>query len=112
MCVGLTIYALKTKSDFTLMGGIIWVLISVSLFLCITQFFIRSPLINLIYNLIGVTLASLYILYDVQLIFQGKHQRALKLSQEDYVRGSLMLYLDVMYLFLELLKLLGQSDRR
>ena len=108
MCVGLTVYALKTKKDFTMMGGFMWILIFTSCFLGLTLWFIRSPILYALYSLIGVCLASLYVLYDVQLIFQGKHERARKLSQEDYVRGALMLYLDVIYMFMQILRLLGQ----
>ena len=90
-----------------MMGGLIWTLICTSIFLGIAMIFIRSPVINMLYSVFGVVCASIYVIYDVQLIFEGKHQRARKLSQEDYVRGALMLYLDVIYMFMKILQLLG-----
>jgi hypothetical protein len=40
MCLGLVIYALKTKEDFTICGGFMYILITFSLFLAIVQIFI------------------------------------------------------------------------
>ena len=46
-----------------------------------------------------------YIIYDTQLIVGGrKHE----LSYDDYIIGALMLYVDIIGLFLELLELLNR----
>ena len=49
-----------------------------------------------------VIIYGLYIIYDTQLIAGGrKHE----LSLDDYVIGALILYIDIIMLFLELLRL-------
>jgi len=56
--------------------------------------------------MIGVI--SLYLIYDTQLICGGKHGRANQISMDDYIFAAIMLYLDILILFLEILKLLGK----
>ena len=47
---------------------------------------------------------GLFLIYDTQLIAGGKKH---ELSYDDYVVGALLLYIDIMMLFLELLRLFG-----
>lgn len=53
----------------------------------------------------AIVLFSAYIIYDTQLIV-GKGKRSL--STDDYILGAVMLYVDIVILFLQLLKLLGK----
>ena len=52
----------------------------------------------------GVIIGGLFLLIDTQLIVGGRRH---ELSIDDYVVGALILYLDIIYIFLELLKLFG-----
>lgn len=55
--------------------------------------------------LFSIILFSAYIIYDTQLLTgKGKHA----LSIDDYVLGAVMLYIDIVLLFLQILKLLGK----
>ena len=56
---------------------------------------------------IGVAFASLYIIYDTQLIVGGKHKRCMQLSIEEYVYAAMILYVDIIRLFLYVLRILG-----
>ena len=52
-----------------------------------------------------VVFYGLYLIYDTQLIAGGKQHQ---LGYDDYIIGALLLYIDIMMLFLELLRLFGK----
>jgi len=105
--IALTIYALVTKKDFTLMGGILWVTLTLLILGTILNMFFRIQFLNFIFDIIGVILFSLYIIYDTQLIIGNREN---KFSIDDYVLAVINLYLDIINLFLYLLSIFG--DRR
>lgn len=49
---------------------------------------------------------SLYILIDTQLILGGKNK---ELTYDNYILGSVILYADIISLFLKLLQILGKK---
>merc|ERR1712013_878052 len=106
--IALTIYACTTKTDFTMCGGLFFLLGIALLCLCMFSFFMTfaewwHPVLSAI---LGV-FYGLYLIYDTQRIAGGrKHQ----LSIDDYIVGALLLYVDIMMLFLELLKLFGDRN--
>lgn len=61
-------------------------------------------------TLIAVLIASIYSLYliiDTQLIIGGRH---IELSLDDYVLGAILLYVDIITLFIEILRIIGKKD--
>ena len=50
---------------------------------------------------------SIYLIIDTQLIFGGKNN---ELSLDNYIMGAAMLYIDIIQIFLQFLKILG--DRK
>lgn len=54
-------------------------------------------------------LYSVYIAYDVQCLLGGEHKYAV--SPDEYVMGTIAIYLDVINLFIHILRLLNSSDR-
>ncbi len=63
-----------------------------------------------IYACLGVMLFSMYLVYDTQLIagFRGNGmENKHKLGADDYVLGALILYLDIINIFIYLLELFG-----
>ncbi len=58
-----------------------------------------------IYAAIFAVIYSIYILIDTQLILGGKN---VSLSLDNYVLGAVLLYIDIIGLFLELLRLFGR----
>ena len=56
---------------------------------------------------IMVIIYGLYVIYDTQLIAGGGQH---ELSMDDYVIGAMILYVDIMMMFLELLRLFGDRD--
>jgi len=71
---------------------------------CILSIFIRNRMLELILSVCGVLLFGVYLIYDTQLIVGGKQH---ELSIDDYIIGALMLYIDIVRIFIEVLRILG-----
>jgi len=105
---GLTIFALQTKIDFTAMGGILLVaLICLMMFGFFALIFPGNKIVNIVYASLGALIFGIYIIFDTQMMMGGKHQYAL--DPEEYVFASLNLYLDIIQLFLFILRLVGSA---
>merc|ERR1712018_164259 len=107
LVVGLTLFALQTKIDFTAMRGIMFIAV-----LCLIMFgffalIFRSNVVNIIYASIGAFIFGVYIIMGTQLMMGGKHQYAL--DPEEYIFASLNLYLDIINLFMYILSIIGNS---
>lgn len=110
---GLTIFAFKTDTDFTGFGPMLFgALLSVmawGLMVCmLAACGVPVDLAIMLYDLLGVLVFVMYIVYDTQLIIGGEH-KAHKFTVDDYVFAALNLYLDIIQLFLRLLRLLGKK---
>lgn len=106
MVGALAIYALTTKNDFTICVGFMYAFFMVSITTLFLSFFIRSRVVELMISGLVVALMSLYIIIDLQLII-GNQSYALEI--DDYIFAAMMLYIDIMRLFLEILKILGKK---
>ena len=62
-----------------------------------------SKMVSIVFGL----LFSIYLVIDTQLIIGSKKH---SLELDDYVLGTVLLYLDIINLFLEILKAMGESD--
>lgn len=101
--IAVTIYAVTTETDFTLQGGLFFILSASLLMLTVFSLFTSNKFLHILICSLGVILFGLYIIYDTQLIM-GKGE--LKLEIDDYILGAFMLYVDIVNLFLYLLELL------
>ena len=104
--IALTVYAMFTKEDFTIKWGIVIVILAAMLMLGIFSLFAWSPFLDNLYCCLGVIMCGIYIVIDTQLIIGGKR---LAISMDDYVVGALILYMDIITLFLYLLELLSKK---
>lgn len=102
--VSLTIYAMTTKSDFTMMGGLFFILAAVLLGASLLGFFFRNRIYSVALSSLCVVIYGLFLIYDTQLIIGNKRHA---LSYDDYVLGSLSLYIDIVTIFMELLNILN-----
>ncbi len=66
--------------------------------------FTNSPFIQILYCSVGVCLFGIYIVIDTQLIVGGK---TIQLDIDDYYTGAMLLYVDIISIFLYILQLLG-----
>ncbi|KAH8388357.1 hypothetical protein KR093_005106, partial [Drosophila rubida] len=108
ICLSLTLFAMQTRCDFTMMGGIL-VSCLVALFIFgLFSIFFGGNLSSLIYSTLGALLFSFYLIYDTQLMMGGNHKYAI--SPEEYIFATLSLYLDVLNIFMDVLNILGFAD--
>lgn len=107
--LGLTIFALQTKIDFTMCNGILFVLLLCLMLFGIFGVIFKSNITMVVYASLGAVIFSIYIVVDTQLMLGGKHKYSL--DPEEYVFASLNLYLDIINLFLMILQLIGNSNR-
>lgn len=100
---GLAMYAKTTKEDFTIKGGmLISALMALSIGSLISIFY-RGEFFNFILSVGGAAVFSCYIVYDLQMIMGSK---SLSISPEEYIFASLTLYVDIIRIFMELLKIM------
>jgi len=101
----LTAYTLKSKRDFSYLGAglgaSLWVLIFGGLLATLTH----MPALHLAMSVGGAAIFSLYIVYDV-------HEIAKRLSPDEYVPAAISLYLDIVNLFLHILRILASLQDR
>ncbi|KAF7118475.1 hypothetical protein CNMCM5793_008001 [Aspergillus hiratsukae] len=104
--VALTLFACQTKYDFTnwipyLFGGL-WFLI---LFGFMAAFFPRNSTAELIYGGLAALIFSAYILVDTQLVMRHYHV-------EEEIAAAISLYLDILNLFLAILRILNNQSNQ
>jgi FtsH-binding integral membrane protein len=102
-----TAYAFTTKNDFTYGGGFIWLIVTALMFMLIIM--IITTFSYILYDLLialMVFLLGMFLIHDTQLIVgKGKW----RLSMDDYIIGALILYIDIITIFLYLLALFGKK---
>lgn len=103
----LTIYACTTKTDFTIFGSMMFVISFVMILFGIFAIFSQNKLLHIIFSSLGVIAFSIYLVYDTQLIVGNQEN---KLEIDDYIIGAMMLYIDIINLFLHILSLLKAAD--
>ncbi|RMX50607.1 hypothetical protein pdam_00009647 [Pocillopora damicornis] len=94
VCASVMIFACQTKYDFTTWGGV--------LFCAALAIFFLS-----IFTPLWLALSTTFLAYDVQLVMGGKKY---ELSPEEYIFASLILYMDIIRIFLLLLAIFGRGS--
>ncbi len=108
---GITFYAMVSKSDFTkwmnsfyaFASGVFWIFLFLSLF---NIFLVRSSFMSNVMAFVVAVIYCGYILVDTQLILGGKNK---ELSLDNHILGAVILYVDIIGLFLKILQLLGDK---
>ena len=100
--IGITIYAIKTKTNFTYCGGILFCFLGISIFFCVFGF-IFGKWGRIVYCALFVFIYSFYLLYDTQLIFK---RFGIGYSIDDYIIAALNLYIDFIEILLNILNLM------
>lgn len=108
LCFCLAAVATQSKIDFTGMMGIMLVFAIALLVLTILFIFIPSRGLMWIIMIGAVVLISIYFIIDIQLMMGGNHKFAL--SPEDYILAATLLYVDIVYLFVYILMILGRGE--
>ncbi|CAI7654179.1 unnamed protein product [Penicillium discolor] len=102
--VALTLFACQTKYDFTdwmpYLFGALWFMI---LFGFVAMFIPFNSTLEIIYGVLGALVFSGYILVDTQLVMRHYHV-------EEEIAASISLYLDVLNLFMSILRILNGAN--
>ncbi|XP_034241369.1 protein lifeguard 1 isoform X2 [Thrips palmi] len=107
VCFALTIFALQTKWDFTVLGGALFAGVIILLIFGIVVAFIPGKAATIAYASCGALLFSVYLIYDTQMMMGGKHKYSI--SPEEYIFAALNLYLDIINIFIYILSIIGAS---
>lgn len=103
---GYSYWASRKGYDLTFLGPILFTcLIVLILFGFIQAFFPLGPISTMIYAGLGSLLFSAYIVYDT-------HNLIKRFTYDEYIWASVVLYLDILNLFLYLLDLLRATQSR
>ncbi|XP_061721367.1 protein lifeguard 4-like [Cydia fagiglandana] len=100
----LTLYTLNTKRDFSFMGYGLVAGLSVLIIGGLLQIFIQSSGLELLLAFGGAILFSLFLIFDTQ-------QMMTNLSPEEYILATINLYMDIINLFLHILRILNELNR-
>ena len=95
-------YALVSRKDFSFMGGFLFVGLLVMLFAGIANIFLQMPALHIAMSAAGILIGSGLILFDTSRIILG--------GETNYIRATVALYMDIYYVFVHLLSLLGIMD--
>lgn len=102
--IGLTLFSCQTKYDFTswipYLFGALWGLILMGF---VSAFMPRSSGVELAYSGLAALVFSGYILVDTQLIMRHYHV-------EEEIAAAISLYLDIINLFLAILRILNSQQ--
>ena len=102
--VSLTIYAMTTKTDMTVMGSTLFILLGGLILFGIFAMIFRDKILIVLYCILAVILYGYYLIYDTQLVVGGK---TYQLEIDDYVIGAIIIYIDIIVMFMRLLQLLS-----
>jgi FtsH-binding integral membrane protein len=112
MCAGVTVavslYAARTKQDFTTMGASLFAGLIILIIFGIFAALMRDRILSLVYSTIGALIFCAYLAYDTQMLLGG---RSRQIGPDDYVFAALEIYIDIIQIFLHILRILGSSRR-
>ncbi|KAJ8977519.1 hypothetical protein NQ317_017137 [Molorchus minor] len=102
---GLTLYTFQTKHDFSAMHSALFSGLCILLIGGFMQMFVQSSLFEIGISLGGALVFSLFVIFDTQLIMKT-------LSPEEYILATINLYMDIVNLFLYILRILQAVNRQ
>jgi len=102
---GLSLYAIQSKKDFSYLGGFLFAALIGLIVAGIVMMFFHTPLMSMVYAAAGILIFSGFTLYDTSQIMN-------RLQPNEAVAGALDLYLDFINLFLFILRMLMELNRR
>ncbi|XP_005989484.1 protein lifeguard 4 [Latimeria chalumnae] len=103
--LGLTAYTFQSKRDFSKFGAGLFACLWILIFAGLLKIFFYNETVELIYASAGALLFCGFIIFDTHLLMH-------KLSPEEYILAAINLYLDVINLFLHLLRLLEAFNKK
>ena len=97
--LGLSVYALTSRKDFSFMGGFLFVGVLVAFVASLVAVFFSIPALSLAVSAAFVLLASGLILYETSNIIHG--------GETNYIMATVSLFVSIFNLFVSLLQIFG-----
>ena len=107
--LAITFYAFTTKTDFSLCRMGLYVLFSQMFVIGLIAVLFRIKALYTFYTFGMTFMVGIYLVYDTQLIL-GK--LGMGYSVDDYIFATLEIYMDIIRLFLLILRILANSSRK
>ncbi|KAM9304819.1 protein lifeguard 3 [Gastrophryne carolinensis] len=109
--IAVTVFCFQTKVDFTSCAGLFAVL-GIVVFItgivtAIVLAFKYIKWLHMLYCAISAIVFTLFLAYDTQLVI-GNRKRAI--NPEDYISGAIQIYTDIVYIFINLLQIVGSRS--
>ena len=101
---GISMFALTTKRDFSMMGKMLMIAVIILIVGSISNIFIGSPILQLGIAMVGALVFSAFILYDTQQIIKGGFSTP--------IEAAIALYLDFLNLFISLLQIFAAFNNK
>lgn len=96
--VGISSYAIISRKNFSFMGGFLFAALLILVVGMLLNLWLQSPVMGLMLAGAGALIFSAYLLYDVS--------RVVNKGERNYISASISIYLDILNLFLSILRLL------
>lgn len=115
LSVTLIVYAFTTRTDFTTTGGLSGVLAwTIFAFGILTIWItlgngVAFEMKTIAIAVISVCIYGIYLVYDMQFVLGGGQ---FELTLDDYILGALVLYIDIVVLFIRILQIIGTRTTR
>ncbi|XP_075810557.1 protein lifeguard 4 [Microtus pennsylvanicus] len=103
--LGLTAYTLQSKRDFSKFGAGLFAVLWILFLAGFLKVFFHNEVVELVLASLGALLFCGFIIYDT-------HALMYQLSPEEYVLAAISLYLDIINLFLHLLRFLEAVSKK
>ncbi|MXS81121.1 BAX inhibitor (BI)-1/YccA family protein [Nitrosomonas sp. GH22] len=97
--IGLSVYALFTRKDFSFLGGFLMVGFLLVLLAALANIFLQIPAMSLAISTVVILIMSGFILYDTSRIIHG--------GETNYVLATIGLYMTIFNIFISLMQILG-----
>lgn len=111
---GTSAYGFVTKRDLTSVGHYAGMAVWGIFLALVINLFLRSAAFDYLVSLVGVGVFVALTAYDTQVIKRWSEEAGDRMSEDDFVRysilGALKLYLDFINIFLFMVRLFGQRD--
>lgn len=99
-------YAFTTKKDITIGNVFMYILVIDMLHIFVWLFLGRFEFGNTMGSVLSATCFSLYLVHDLQTLMSGKRRQQ---DVDDYIFGALIIYMDIIQIFIKLLELFGEK---
>lgn len=112
-CFAVILFSLQTKYDFTKYIGVLFVLGFVlfffGLFAIIFCVAFKIKFLYLVYAALGALLFMAYLAVDIQMLMGSKKY---SIDPEDYIYAAVQIFVDLVYIFIFILSLIGGGSSR